>query len=365
LSRPAGRLVVVSANLSLAGGGAAALGRLVVQCAAGYSGSRGLAFEVLHLGRHEGVIGDLPARHFDGSQLRLAAALAALQVSRRTAVVFDHPGPARVQALLPPPARCPYAVFLLGVELERRLGWDRRRALAKATTRIAISEHTRRLAGSAGLATESIAVLHPALEERPEEGRADAELLGRVGEGYLLIVGRLDSRERYKGHDALIDGLPSLRAFVPEARLVVVGDGDDRGRLEAKTRAAGLEKAVVFAGFVSEATRRALYERCRALVMPSSGEGFGLVYLEAMRAGRACVALARSAAAEILLHEETGLLVEASGAPLLQALTRLFREAGLATRLGVAGARRYRDSFSRAVFERGLAAHLDRLREAA
>jgi glycosyltransferase involved in cell wall biosynthesis len=116
---------------------------------------------------------------------------------------------------------------------------------------------------------------------------------------------------------------------------------------------------------VSEATRAALYERCLAFVMPSQGEGFGLVYLEAMRAGRACVALAGTAAAEIVADGETGLLTASRGDALRAALLRLLNEPGLADRLGEAGRRRWQEQFSIERFSREFGGHLDRLRGAA
>ena len=94
--------------------------------------------------------------------------------------------------------------------------------------------------------------------------------------------------------------MPPLLAARPGARLVVAGDGDDRPRLEARAAALGLGGAVLFTGFVSEATLAELYRRAAVFVMPSLGEGFGLVYLEAMRAGKPCVAARGSAAEEVV-----------------------------------------------------------------
>ena len=106
--------------------------------------------------------------------------------------------------------------------------------------------------------------------------------------------------ERYKGHDQLLEAMTTL----PDARLVVAGDGDDRRRLEEKAAALGLGDRTFFTGFLSEATLAELYRRCAAFVMPSRGEGFGLVYLEAMRAGKPVLAARGSAAEEIVRGRE-------------------------------------------------------------
>src|SRR5262249_54088385 len=114
---------------------------------------------------------------------------------------------------------------------------------------------------------------------------------------FALIVGRMMAEERYKGHDLLIDIWPSVVAAVPGAGLVVVGDGDDRARLHA--RAASLGDRVSFTGHVSDGALARLYRDCAFFVMPSRDEGFGLVFLEAMQAGKACIG-AMGAAAEVI-----------------------------------------------------------------
>lgn len=346
------RLVVVSANLRLDGGGAAALGRRLVTDGRDFAERRGLGFEVLHLGAPDRELGG-DVRHFHGRRARLA--LAALRAQRDCgAMLFDHLGPARVQAWLPAAWRAPYALFLLGAEIASPLRGERRRAVRRAALRIAISEHTRRLA--AGCAGTTAEVLAPALEERAADGAPDTALLARAGAGYFLIVGRMSAAERYKGHEALFQALVAL----PSARLVVTGDGDDRARLESRARALGLAGRVVFTGFVSEASRDALYAGCRALALPSSGEGFGLVYLEAMRAGRPCIGRRDGAAAEIVVDGETGLLVGSEVGELRASLQALGDDV-LCARLGATGRRRYEASFSPARFRSALHGHLEAL----
>ncbi len=359
------RLVLVSAGLARDGGGSAALGRLAAASAGEFCARTGVAFEVLHLGDEAPGLGPWPTRHFAQDRRALVAAVARAQQGR-SALLFDHLGPARVQALLPRAFRAPYAVFLLGVEIDRPLSWDRRRALAGASQRLAISEHTRRLCLARMPEVPAIDVLYPSLTAPEPTGSPDVALLERAGRDFFLVVGRLAAAEGYKGHDALFEALASLaRRGGALPRLVVAGDGDDRARLMARAQALGLGAAVLFAGFVAEPTLLALYERCRAFAMPSSGEGFGLVYLEAMRAGRACIALEASAAAEIVVHEETGLLVRPDDASLETALARLDADASLAARLGAAGRARFAERFSRERFGRELDAHLGRLLEAA
>jgi phosphatidylinositol alpha-1,6-mannosyltransferase len=132
-------------------------------------------------------------------------------------------------------------------------------------------------------------------------------------------------------------------AGIPEARLVVAGDGDDRARLQAKAAGLGMADRVLFTGFTSEATLMELYRRCAAFAMPSRGEGFGLVYLEAMRAGKPVLAARGSAAEEIVVDGTTGLLADPDDREELRdALGRLLGYPGEARRMGEAGFERWR-----------------------
>jgi len=344
-SAPPRDLVLVSAGLDLDGGGRALAGRLLAGACAELARSRGVGFRVLTLD------GQLPpgvtaeARSFGGRQKALALRVWRDQVrdSGRTAYVFDLLGPSRVQAYLPSRLRAPYLIPLYGIEVWRPLSWDRARALANATVRLAISTHTLERARPFCPGLDGTAVLPLALEERPPAGEVDGSLLERAGEGFLLIVGRMASTERYKGHDQLLEAMPRL----PGARLVIAGEGDDRPRLEEKARALGIASRVVFTGFVSEATLAGMYGRCAVFAMPSRGEGFGLVYLEAMRAGKPCVAARASAAEEVVADGGTGLLVDPDDpGELTGALERLLENPDVARKMGEAGRRRWRSEFS-------------------
>jgi glycosyltransferase involved in cell wall biosynthesis len=90
----------------------------------------------------------------------------------------------------------------------------------------------------------------------------------------MLTVGRLAADERYKGIDEVIDVMPRLLRQSPNLRYLIIGDGSDRARLEAKARAHGLADYVIFAGRIGEAEKVAHYNLADLYVMPSHGEGF-------------------------------------------------------------------------------------------
>jgi phosphatidylinositol alpha-1,6-mannosyltransferase len=247
--------------------------------------------------------------------------------------------------------------ILVGIEAWRPLRWLERLALRRSNLLVAISEHTARRFREANpeFAGRPISVCHLAARERLAP--AAAGMAREASQPFALIVGRMAAAERYKGHDLLIDLWPRVRAEVPGALLVIAGAGDDRPRLEAK--AAPLDGAVSFVGRVSDPRLAALYRQCAFFVMPSRDEGFGLVFLEAMRAGKACIG-GVGAAAEIIEDGVTGLVVDpADPEEVLKALLRLFREPETRERMGRAGAARVADRFSEARFRRRFRGLLD------
>jgi glycosyltransferase involved in cell wall biosynthesis len=133
---------------------------------------------------------------------------------------------------------------------------------------------------------------------------------------------------------------------VPGAVLRIVGDGDDRPRLEERAAALNLGRQIVFAGRLDDEALRREYANCTAFVMPSRDEGFGFVFVEAMRAGRPCVG-ARGAADEIIADGDTGWLVTAGDpAQLRDAVVRMLRDRAAADTMGARGRVRFLQHFT-------------------
>jgi phosphatidylinositol alpha-1,6-mannosyltransferase len=298
-----------------------------------------------------------PRRSAGGSRLRfIADALGAgLRCDRRTVIVCSHVHLAPIARLVA--WRSAPALFVLcGIEAWVPLRAAERWALSSGSL-VAISQHTVRRFKAANPAFEStaVAVCHPGLPPRPSGVDAARD---PAGEPAALIVGRMSASEGYKGHEPLLHAWPAVMARHPEARLWIAGDGDDRRRLEALAEALGLGDVVLFTGRVPDAELDRLYRRCRFFVMPSLHEGFGLVFLEAMRARKACIG-APGAAAEIIQHGVTGFVVDpARPDDLVGALLRLFDDPQECERLGRAGAVRFADEFTDACFAARFAALL-------
>lgn len=139
------------------------------------------------------------------------------------------------------------------------------------------------------------------------------ELLGRYDlhdHTILLTLGRLSSDEQYKGHDEILEVLPELAEEIPDISYLVCGDGDDRPRLEQKAGRLGVADRTVFAGYVPEEEKEEHYRLADAFVMPGRGEGFGIVYLEAMACGVPVVASEADASREAVRNGALGTVVD-------------------------------------------------------
>jgi len=138
-----------------------------------------------------------------------------------------------------------------------------------------------------------------------------ARALGIDGDApAVMTLGRMSELERYKGFDEVIGVLPRLVRRFPRLRYLACGEGPDRARLEARVAELGLQEHVVFAGFVPEERKADFYRLADAYVMPSRGEGFGIVFLEAAACGLPLVGSKADGSREALLDGRLGRLVD-------------------------------------------------------
>ena len=285
---------------------------------------------------------DVPVESADGDRLRfLLNGLKSAPRSRRPELVIAthlRMLPAAVPLMA---SGVPVATFLLGVECWHPLSRRDRGLVARCDRLLPISQWTRDrfIAANPSLASSAMSVCAPGIS-------SSLPPVTRSVPGRAVVVGRLWAEERYKGHDLLIDVWPEVRHACPTAHLVVVGDGDDRGRLEARVHDAGLSTAIQFTGLVSQDDLREHLASGQLFVLPSEGEGFGIVFLEAMRAARPCIAAA-GAAEEIVRDGVTGRVVAPrDGAALTNALIELLNDPQRCDALGHQGRRRLEQEYS-------------------
>lgn len=125
----------------------------------------------------------------------------------------------------------------------------------------------------------------------------------------LLSVCRLVSSELAKGYDLVLDALLLLQSKFPSLKYIIVGEGDDRARIERRICSLRLSGKVVLAGSVADEDLALYYQNSDVFVLPSEREGFGIVFLEAIASGLPVIAARCAGAAEALLHGELGDLI--------------------------------------------------------
>jgi glycosyltransferase involved in cell wall biosynthesis len=181
----------------------------------------------------------------------------------------------------------------------------------------AISRITRdRFSQWSGFPAENVTIISNGIElDKYGTGKRPVDLEQRYGlteASVLITVGRLAAEEQAKGFDRVIQILPRLLKSVPKLRYLIVGSGSDQARLAAMAESLQVHQAVIFAGQVSENEKADHYRLADVFVMPSTGEGFGYVFLEAMACGIPVVGSSVDGGCDALLDGELGELVDPS-----------------------------------------------------
>ncbi len=286
-----------------------------------------------------------PVKCYGGSRFRFTLGLWSAQ-RRPGHFIYDAAYLAKVHRRFSG-SRRPNMIFLHGIEV-----WENARAGSIAACRrahllVANSRYTRDRAEKCHgdfhrarvcwLGTEAVAAALP--------------LAGAPRPPVVLAVGRMEPREDYKGQRELIEAWPAVLARHPDARLRLVGRGGLVPQLQERARACGVAQRVEFAGFVPEENLAAEYRGATVFALPSRGEGFGLVYIEAMRHGLPVIASRHDAGAEVIEHERTGLLVDLDvPGDLAGRLCQLLERPEEARRLGLAGQQRWKNEFTAPAF---------------
>ena len=210
----------------------------------------------------------------------------------------------------------PYILVAHGIDAWGITSASRKRALLKADLTLAVSNYTRdRLIQEVGLDPDRVKILpNTFAADRFAIAPKPPRLLRRYGlrpdTPVILTVCRLADTECYKGYDQIIKAMPEIVRAVPEARYLLVGKGPDRPRIERLIAEAGVQDAVILAGFVPDEELAEHYNLCDIFAMPSRAEGFGIVYLEALACGKTVLAGNKDGSRDALGGGELGLLVD-------------------------------------------------------
>ncbi len=245
------------------------------------------------------TVTDLPAGSWQSppraGRWRYTASAVVDAIRHRPKLVFcGHLYMAPLAALIARFCRAQLIVQTHGIEAWQRPSSLIRWATEAADLILAVSRYTRaEVLRWAAIEPDRVVVLPNTVSARFTPGdRALARRRFGLGHEFaLLTVSRLAASERYKGHESVILALPRLLTEGLDPMYLIAGEGDDRPRLEDLVREAGVQDRVRFLGAVDAEALPDLYRAADLFVMPSSGEGFGITFLEAMACGTPALGL--------------------------------------------------------------------------
>jgi glycosyltransferase involved in cell wall biosynthesis len=210
---------------------------------------------------------------------------------------------------------------------------------------IAASDAIRRILEHDGIPLSRIRVVHDGIDvakiQRLPAVDIHAEYWLPHGAPVLANVGALVG---HKGHKHLIEAIPHVVREVPDARLVIFGEGELRPQLERQIKELHMEKHAMLVGFRRDVLQ--LVKSADLFVMSSITEGLGSTVLDAMAMKLAVVGTQAGGIPEAVEHGETGLLVPPGDARALAgAIVRLLKDSRLRERMGESGLRRVQQHF--------------------
>ena len=276
-------------------------------------------------------------------------ALGALIRSRPTLIFSDQVQSGFVGLLLAGLARVPHVTFAYGLELNpTRLKRMKKWVFTRSSRVVAISRFTRdRLIDTYAIAPEKIALVPPGVDtdrfivDPPARHRRRAILGASEHQVLLLTVGRLDASQPYKGYDRVIRTFARLADTRPQLRLLVVGDGTDRARLETIATDAGVGDRVHFLGAVDDETLREIYAAADVFVLASGAtapgaldvEGYGIVFAEAAASGLPSVGYRLGGATDAVQDGVSGFLTDPDENSFAATLGRIVDDGNLRRRI--------------------------------
>lgn len=241
-------------------------------------------------------------------------------------------------------------LFLHGIEAWMRHDWLTNRMLQRVDLILSNSRYT----------WQHFSALHPAAAGKRHkvvylglgEALGGPALPPAQDRAIALMLGRMDRGEDYKGHREMIQAWRLVVERMPEAELWIVGGGNLLPDLQQLAQQSSTPRHIRFFGRVSVEKKQELLGECRCLALPSRGEGFGLVYLEAMRLGRPCLVSTEDAGREVVNPPEAGLSASPrQPAELADATCRLLAPGPEWDQFSARARRRYESQFTASAFQ--------------
>lgn len=328
-------------------GGVQLAGRELAAAASAIAKERGWRFHALSLndksGEHESCVGCFGFKFCGLGRNKSRFLLSALQTAREQPhiILAAHPNLAPVaMAMKCFASKAQVIVCVHGIEVWRPLSAIRGLSLRRADLVLAPSADTARKAEEVQhVASKKIRKLPWALDPEFLACAAASKNLPLPREFPLglviLSVGRWSASERYKGADLLIHSVAKLATQFQDLHLVLAGSGDDIPHLRKLAKKSGRAERIHFLENLSHEALAACYSKADVFALPSSGEGFGFVFLEAMAMQKPVIGANVGGIPDIVQNGETGFLVDPKDSvSLVSALHGLLSSADLRERMG-------------------------------
>ena len=211
-------------------------------------------------------------------------------------------------------------LFAHGIEIWKPLSSIKKKMLLKCNQIWAVSNFTNDKIKELGYVKNSRSIvlnncLDPFLQKENNPDRSE-KLLSHYGltkENFILLtLTRLNSDEKYKGYDKVLQCLQGLIKEYPDLRYLIIGkyDNEEKVRMDKMISSMSLDHAVVFTGYIAEEELSTHYNLADLYIMPSLGEGFGIVFIEAMYNEVPVIAGNKDGSIDALLNGKLGLLVD-------------------------------------------------------
>ncbi len=252
-------------------------------------------------------------------QIKFAATIFLNCLSRKPKlIIVTHPNLSPLAYILSRLLGIPYWVVAHGIDVWYIQKVSVLNALIKANLVIAVSDYTRqRLLKEQPIAEEKVKVLANTFDPKkfviaPKPQHLLNQLKLRSEQAIILTVTRLaqdKTGQRTKGYDEIIRALPAIIDKIPNVHYVLVGKGDDQARIEKLVQELEVERYITLAGYVSDEELPQYFQLCDIYAMPSRGEGFGIVFLEALASGKPTMGGNQDGAISALCNGELGALV--------------------------------------------------------
>ena len=237
-----------------------------------------------------------------------------------------------------------YGVVLHGIEAWEQLPGLKRLALKSADRMIATTQYTAdTCANKNGLDKSKIKVI-PLCIKNGSQQLSDFKLKGKFK---LLCVGRQSNTEHGKGYHMLFDAMSEIVKKQSDIHLNMIGDGDQHAQLIEQCNAKGLGSNVTFWGSLVGEDLQAAYKECDVFVLPSRKEGFGIVFLEAMRWAKPCIGGNHGGTPEVIKEGESGFLIDFDDtATLIRRIKQLVTDPAYCKAMGDVGGELVKEKYS-------------------